>query len=156
MVFPGITERRWWRVLFDFGEYGSFIGVLGLMYESITPTIERSSIVRKVVASLPLVSESIVFDDIELLIKLPQHFKQRVFKRDHIIKRGEIVYRPHIPALSVFIDSCETYEPVEKIGLIRKDDIPKCAEIVNKIKNLASVYMEIRRYEEREEEVEEE
>ncbi len=146
MVFPGV-EQRWWRVVFDFGEIGNFVGVLGLMYESLTPTIERSSIVRKILASLPICTESVVFDEIELLIKLPLRFKQKIFKRDHTIKRGEIIYRPHIPSISIFTDTSEIYEPVEKIGLIRKDDIPKFMEIVNKINNKASIYVEIRKYE---------
>ncbi len=155
MVFP-VGERRWWRVLFDFGEYGSFTGMLGLMYESLSPTIERSSIVRKVIASLPFSSESMVFDGVELLIKLPPHFRQKIFKRDHVAKKGEIFYRPHIPAISIFADGYEVYEPIEKIGMVRKEDVDKFLDVVEKIKNLASVYVEIRKHEPRKEETEEE
>ncbi len=155
MVFPGV-EPKWWRVVFDFGEYGNFVGVLGLVYDSITPTIERSSIVRKILASLPIQTESMVFDEIELLIKLPLRFKQRIFKRDHIAKKGDIIYRPHIPSISIFTEQCEIYEPVEKIGLIRKDDVNKFVEITKQIADMASVYVEIRKYEPREEVTEEE
>jgi len=151
-------ERVLWRVLFDFGEYGSFTAVLGFVYyeRPLSATVMKSSVVKKIIASLPIASESLVLDDVELLVKLPTRFKQTIYKRDHIIKRGDIVYRPHIPSISVFARSFETYEPVERIGLVRKDSLEKLAEIIEKIKSKASVYVEIRRYEAKEAREEEE
>lgn len=154
MVFPS-TDRRWWRVLLDFDEYGSVGAVLGLMYESVSSTLQRASIVKKILATLPLVAEAIVLDNVELLIRLPERFKQTIYKRDHVIKMGDIVYRPHIPAVSIFSDGYELYEPVERIGFIRKEDVEKFLNIMDTIKNLASVYVEIRRYEPEEGEEEE-
>lgn len=154
MVFPS-TDRRWWRILLDFDEYGSVGAVLGLMYESVSSTLQRASIVKKILATLPLVAEAVVLDDVELLIRLPERFKQTIYKRDHIIKIGDIVYRPHIPAVSIFSDGSELYEPVERIGFIRKEDIEKFLDIMATIKDMASVYVEIQRYEPEEGEEEE-
>ena len=47
-------------------------------------------------------------------------------------------------------------EPIEKIGMVRKEDVDKFLDVVEKIKNLASVYVEIRKHEPRKEETEEE
>lgn len=155
MVFPGV-ERRWWRIVLDFGEYGSVTGVLGLMYETISATLQKASIVKKILATLPIAAEGVVLDDVELLIRLPERFKQTIYKRDHIVKVGDIVYRPHVPALSIFSDGSELYEPVERIGFIRKEDVEKFLDIMDVIRNLASIYVEVRRYEPKEEKEEEE
>ena len=159
MVFPETQYRRVIRkVIFDFEEYGSleaFLRYPSREYEgSVTyERIDRTSIIAKIYSALPLHTEAIVLDDVEILIKLPKYFRQKIYRRDHIIYPGQVIYRPQIPAVSIAAGYFETYEPVEIIGEIhteeKREDREKpptvLLELLEKINNKASIYVIIRK-----------
>ena len=159
-----IGERpKWWRIILDFNEYGSIEASISTLATGLTTTFQKSCIAKKIYDALPIATEAIVIWDleeekeeksrkqtrvpVELLIKLPSRFRQKILRRDHTVKPGDVVYRPHIPAISIFVKDFEIYEPIEKIGHVRRAYMPNLYDIVEKTKNLASIYVEIRKAE---------
>jgi len=116
----------WRRVIFEFK---GFDVIHGSIRDSPGPG-------RAISGSLPIISEAIVLDNVEILIKLNPTLKTRLNKRFHTAEPGDIIYRPQIPALSIFADYYDIYEPVERIGTITREDRKKVEEIV---KNASSV-----------------
>lgn len=133
------TEQReqWKRLTFDFKGYDEIHGNLRTM----------ATIPKAIYSILPLKTEGLVLDDVEILIKIPPVLKDRIKTEDriHEAMEGDIVYRPHIPAISIFSDYFEIYEPVMKIGMIDRNDVPKLRKITAQAKSLMLV--EIRKIE---------
>ncbi len=123
------SSQVWRRVIFLFK---NFSPVQGSIRNSPGPG-------KAISGSLPIISEAIVLDNIEIMIKLPPTFKTRLNKRFHTAEPGDIVYRPQIPALSIFADYFDVYEPVERIGTIMREDRDKINEIVKKATGLLFV-----------------
>lgn len=146
MVFPALETRKIWKITFKFEDIGDLEGFLRFNYETRSEIVENSSIIKKIVSTLPIIGEATILNQQEILIKLPPRFRQRIFRRDHIIRPGQIVYRPHIPAISIFAKQTNLYEPVEIIGEIKRGakrtqkDMPppKLMEIFNKLYELGS------------------
>ncbi|MEM4533361.1 MAG: hypothetical protein QXJ52_01145 [Candidatus Korarchaeota archaeon] len=159
MVLPGVYFRRIIRsVVFDFDEHGILEALLrypaGEYGESVTyERIERTSIISKIYSTLPIQTEAILLDDVEILIKLPRYYRQKIYRRDHIAYPGQVIYRPQVPAISIAAGLLETYEPVEIIGEVKtvekqesREYVPReIQELADKIRNRASVYVVIRK-----------
>jgi len=131
-IATGPFEDRshvWRRVMFIFK---NFDPVHGSIRDSPGPG-------RAISGSLPIISEAVVLDNIEIMIKLPPTFKTRLNKRFHTVEPGDIVYRPQLPALSIFADYFDVYEPVERIGTIMREDRDKINEIVKNATGLLFV-----------------
>lgn len=159
MTLPGIYFRRIIRsVVFEFDEYGTLEALLryptGEYGGSVTyERIERTSIISKIYSALPIQTEAIIFDNAEILIKLPRYYRQKIYRRDHVVYPGQIIYRPQVPAISIIASPLEVYEPVEIIGEIKtidkqesREHTPKeIQELIEKAKNKASIYVIIRK-----------
>ncbi len=124
-------RQQWERVTFDFKGYGSVNG-------NLRTTIK---IAGNIYSILPIKTEGLVLDGVEILIKIPPVLKERLktSERTHEAMEGDIIYRPQIPALSLFSDYFEIYEPVAKIGMIDRNDIPKLRKIVEEATSLMLV-----------------
>ncbi|GEM_PF-4949939 len=159
MVVPGTYYRRIIRkVVFDFDGYDTLEAFLrypaGEYGGSVTyERIDRTSIISKIYSALPIHTEAIVLDNIEILIRLPRYFRQRIYRRDHIAYPGQIIYRPQVPAISIVANHLETYEPVEIIGEVKiegkresREEVPsEIQNLVEKIRDRASIYVIIRK-----------
>jgi len=119
----------WRRVVFEFKGYEP---ILGSIRDSPGPG-------RAISGSLPIISEAIVLDNIEILIKLSPTLKTRLSRRFHTAEPGDIIYRPQIPALSIFADYYDIYEPVERIGTIMREEREKVSKIVMDAKSILFV-----------------
>ncbi|MHA1616552.1 MAG: cyclophilin-like fold protein [Candidatus Njordarchaeales archaeon] len=124
----------WERIVFRFKNFGDLRGSI-----RITQTSPSSKFLHAV---LPYSSEAIVLDGKEILIKLDPTLKTRIGRRDHQAEIGDIIYRPQIPAVSIFADSAEIYEPVERIGIIERYDFPLLKEIVSKANSVLFVVID--------------
>lgn len=131
LTTPPFENRShvWRRVIFIFKNFDS---IRGSIKDSLSPG-------RAISGSLPIISEAIVLDNIEIMIKLPPTFKTQLNKRFHTVEPGDIVYRPQLPALSIFADYFDIYEPVERIGTIIREDRDKINEIVKNATGLLFV-----------------
>ena len=135
LPITGIREQ-WKRIELDFKGYGSIRGSLR--------TMARRSISRipnVIYSMLPLKTEAIVLEDIEILIKIKPYLIERLKPSDrvHEASEGDIIYRPQIPAISIFADYYEIYEPVAKIGIIDRNDFDKLKEIAEAAKSVMLV-----------------
>lgn len=137
----GVREQ-WKRIELDFKGYGSVKGSLR--------TIARRSISRIpniIYSLLPFKTEALVLDDVEILIKIKPYLVERLKPSDrvHEASEGDIIYRPQIPAISIFADYYEIYEPVAKIGIVDRNDFDKLKQIAEAAKSL--ILVEIKRIE---------
>jgi len=96
---------------------------------------------KMILSELPIETEALVLDEAEILIKLPKTIKAIIRRRVHSAEPGDIIYRPQIPAISIFADYMDIYEPVENIGTIDRRDIDKLIEFARNVKNV--VFVEI-------------
>ncbi len=110
---------------------------------------------RAISGSLPIMSEAIVLDNVEIFIRLDPTLMTRISRRFHTAEPGDIIYRPQIPALSIFADYADIYEPVERIGMIDRLDLPKIEELSSNAKSILFVSIEKAESVEYEEETEE-
>ncbi|MHA1590805.1 MAG: cyclophilin-like fold protein [Candidatus Njordarchaeales archaeon] len=124
----------WERIVFRFRDLGELHGSIRVM--------QASPSSKFIYAVLPYKSEAIVLDEKEILIKLDPTLKTRINRRDHKVDIGDIVYRPQIPALSIFAEPMEIYEPIEKIGIIERYDFPLLRKIVLNAQSLLFVTIE--------------
>jgi len=135
LPITGIREQ-WKRIELDFKGYGAIRGSLR--------TIARRSISRipnVIYSMLPLKTEAVVLEDVEILIKIKPYLLERLKPSDrvHEASEGDIIYRPQIPAISIFADYYEIYEPVAKIGIIDRNDFDKLREIAEAAKSVMLV-----------------
>lgn len=103
---------------------------------------------RTIFSALPINAEALVFDDKEVLIKLDDSLQGNFSKeeRTHEAEAGAIIYRPQLPALSLFGEYSEIYESVERIGKIWPDTLEKLQELCENVTSL--LYLEMRSVEE--------
>ena len=127
-------SATWERVVFKFKDFGDLHG-------SIRAASTQFS-TKFILAVLPYKSEAIVIDRKEILIKLDPTLRTKINRRDHQATIGDIVYRPQIPAISIFAAPMEIYEPVEKIGIIERYDYPILEKIVHNATSLLFVLIE--------------
>jgi len=122
-------SHLWRRVIFEFKGFD-------MIYGSIRDAPEAG---RAISGSLPIISEAIVLDDREIFIRLNPTLKTKLRRRIHTAEPGDIIYRPQIPALSIFADYADIYEPVERIGTILKEEREKLENIVKNAKSILFV-----------------
>lgn len=131
IISGGFEDRShlWRRVIFEFEQFSAIRGSIR----------DSPGAGKAITGSLPIISEAIVLDNIEILIKLNPTMKVRLNRRFHTVEPGDIVYRPQLPALSIFSDFYDIYEPVERIGTIMREDFDKLEEIVENAKSILFV-----------------
>ncbi len=127
----GEQREQWKRVIFKFNGYDEINGSLRTIIK----------LANTIYSTLPIKSEAIVLDGIEILIKLSPVLKERLktSERTHEALEGDIIYRPQLPALSLFSDYHEIYEPVIKIGMIDRVDVVKLRKITSETKSVMLV-----------------
>lgn len=127
----GEQREQWKRVIFSFEGYEEIKGSLRTI----------SKIASTIYSTLPYKSEALVMDEVEILIKLNPVLKERLrtSERIHEAMEGDIIYRPQLPAISIFADYYEIYEPVAKIGMIDRVDVVKLRKIAEEAKSLMLV-----------------
>jgi len=127
----GEQREQWKRVIFSFKGFEEIKGSLRTV----------SKIAGTIYSMLPFKSEAIVLDGVEVLIKINPVLKERLrsSERIHETMEGDIIYRPQIPAISIFADYYEIYEPVTKIGMIDRIDVSKLRKMVEEANSVLLV-----------------
>ncbi|NIQ07896.1 MAG: hypothetical protein GWO20_19910 [Candidatus Korarchaeota archaeon] len=119
-----VTSQKWNRVIFNFGTGESEWEVRGVLR-----SLRRMA--RAIFASLPIETEALSFDGREVLIRLDESLRGEFSKEDriHRAEEGSIIYRPQLPALSLYSEYREIYEPVEKLGEIQRDSLESLQKV---------------------------
>lgn len=133
MMAEEVGTQKWNRVIFNF-----HTGEGKWQIKGVLRSLRRMA--RAIFASLPITVESMVFKEKEVFIRLDESLKGEFSKEDrvHRAEEGSIIYRPQIPALSLFSDYSEIYEPVEKLGEIQRDSLEELKDLCT---NSASVML---------------
>lgn len=119
-----ITSRKWNRVIFNFKATDKEWNVRGVLR-----SLRRMA--RAIFASLPIETEALVFEGNEVLIRLDDSLRGEFAKEDrtHRAEGGSIIYRPQLPALSLFSEYAEIYESVQKLGEIQRESLEKLKDM---------------------------
>lgn len=135
------APRKWRRLVFKFYSNGKTWRIRGGLR-----SLRRMA--RTIFSVLPIKAEALVFNKKEVLIKLEESLMGTFSKEDrtHEANAGAIIYRPQLPAISLFVEYSEIYEPVEQIGKIWSDTLDKLKELCESV--TSPLYLEIRSAEE--------
>lgn len=137
----GTTPQKWRRLTFNFYTDGKTWRIRGGFR-----SLRRMA--RTIFSALPIDAEALVFNKKEILIRLEESLRGTFSKEDrtHEATAGDIIYRPQLPAISIFAESSEIYESVEQIGKIWSDTVEKLKELCETVSS--PIYLEMRSAEE--------